>query len=178
MKTTLAQGKKLSFPNKKFRAAALLLALLPLFSLHSATTYSTATANFSLTTATIQAASIVAPAAISMNVTTATAGQSPNSVSDSTTTYGLSTNVSTVLTVSGAQIPSGVNFQLLFSASNSLAASGLITLQSAGTNRGTVTIFPTINPGAYSGMVTYTLGAPITLAPLASQSFQLSYGLS
>ncbi len=155
------------------------MALLPLFPLHSAATvYSTATSNLSLTTSTIEIGTISAASSISMIVSTATAGSAPNSVSDSTTTYNISTNVSTSLTVSGAQLPSGVNFQLQFQGSNNAYSSGTIVLQSGSSNNGTVTIASTIPPGAYTGTVTYTLGAPITRAPLASTSFQLAYTLA
>lgn len=178
VKTTSAQGKKLSFPKRAF-GAALFIALLPLFPLHAAATvYSTATSNLSLTTSTIQVATIAASSSISMVVSTASAGSAPNTVSDSTTSYGISTNVTTSLTVSGAQLPSGVNFQLQFQASNGSYNSGTIVLQSGSTNNGTVTIASSVPPGTYTGVVTYTLGAPITRAPLASTSFNLTYTLS
>ena len=141
------------------------------------TQYDSGTGSIAMTIGTIQALAVTAPSAISLVVNDATPGSAPSSVSDATSSYAISTNVSTSLTVSGASIPTGVNFVAQLGASGSLAATGSITLKSAAGAGGTVTLFSSIAAGFYNGTVTYTVSAPIATNPLTNQSFQLPYTL-
>lgn len=127
---------------------------------------------------TIQALTVTAPSAVSLIINSANPGTDLASVVDTSSTYAISSNISTALSVSGSQIPAGINFYAQLGLSGSLSATGTILLKSAaGAGGGTITLFPTINAGVYSGSVTYTAGAPVTTNPLVNTSFQLPYTL-
>lgn len=110
-----------------------------------------------------------------LTIASATAGSQPNSVSDSKTTYNVTTN-STAQRISGAlnlAMPSNMTLAVALVAPAGATSAGSVSLST--TARNLVTGISNLAQSALQ--ITYTLSATVAAAPVAGGSRTITYTL-
>lgn len=111
-----------------------------------------------------------------LTISTATAGQQPNSVSNSSTSYGVITT-NTVRRITGSlssNMPSGVTLQVQLAASSGATSAGSVTMTTTATNLVTSISKNTTAPLL---TVTYTLSATAAAAHVSNATVVLTLTL-
>jgi hypothetical protein len=109
-----------------------------------------------------------------LTISTATAGSNPNSASDSSTTYNLSTTTGSTRTITGkisSNMPTGVTLKVQLAAPSGATSAGSKAMSTAAVNL--VTSIP-INASANNLSITYTFSATAAAAPVASATRTLT----
>ena len=114
-----------------------------------------------------------------MTVITATAGSDPDSVTDSSTTYSISTNQSskkiTGQVTSGGNMPANVTLEVSLAAPAGSSSAGYVTLNSTGASN----LVTAISSLAESNKtITYRLSATVNAGAVASDTRVVTFTLS
>ena len=127
----------------------------------------------------IRACNVSAPSPVRLRIAEAEPGDTPNAASDDTSSYAISTNVTSQLRAFPPQIPGDVDLFVSFGNSGILGAtSQLQLLSSTGSTASDTVIFDSIPPGVYNGNVSYALNAPVSTSPIEDQVANVDYELS